>query len=95
MAYNQRETQKDILSLKAHEKQLSSVLPNKGHPGSPTAGSVDGDGNPKGKLVRSRHKHQCELYNRQKKAKKVQQTKQTANNNKAPGTSATPPKAGQ
>ena len=62
-------------------------------------GTVDGDGNPRGKTVRSRHnKRQRELYNKRKKAKKVQQAKQTGqnnnNNNKAPATAATPPKAG-
>ena len=63
-------------------------------------GTVDGDGNPRGKTVRTRHnKCQRELYNKCKKAKKAQQAKQTGqnnnnNNNKAPAAAATPPKAG-
>ena len=95
-AHDQTDTEKEILRIKAHEKQLSSVSQSKGQSDSATAGSVDGDGNPKSKLVRSRHnKRQRELYNKRKKAKKAQQVQQTANNNKAPGASATPPKAGQ
>ena len=91
---NQTDTEKEILRIRAHEKQISSVSQSKGQSGNAT-GSVEGDGNPRGKTVRSKHKkRQRELYNKHKKAKKAQQAKQTINN-KAPGASATPPKAGQ
>ena len=99
-AHDPNDTEKEILRIKAHERQISSVSLNKGQSGSTTAGSVDGDGNPKSKLVRSRHnKCQHELYNKHKKAKKAQLAKQTVNNNnnnnnKAPAAAATPPKAG-
>ena len=42
-AHDQNDTEKEILRIKAHEKQLSLVSPNKG------------DGNPKSKSARSRH----------------------------------------
>ena len=93
-AHNQTDTEKEILRIKAHEKQLSTVSQNKGCQGG-AARNIDGDGNPMAKSSRSRHnKCQHEMYNKRKKAKKVQQAKQTAAN-KAPATAATLPKAGQ
>ena len=88
--------EKEILRIKAHEKQLSLVSPNKGQCNSATARTVGGDGNTKSKLARSRHnKRQRELYQKRKKARKAQQGKQ-ADTAKASGAAAAPPnKAGQ
>ena len=85
-AHNQNDTKKKILRIKAHKKQLSSVSQNKGQSGSASARSIGGDGNPKIKLARSRHKRQRELYQKRKKATKAD----------APGAAAVPPtQAGQ
>ena len=96
LAHDQRETEKEILDLKARTKQLSSVSQSKGKSGSASAGSVGGDGNPLSKSARSRHnKCQRELYQKQKKAKKAKQAKQ-AKETDASGAAAVPPnQAGQ
>ena len=61
-AHNQTDTEKEILRIKAHEKQLSTVSQNKSRQGS-AAGNVDGDRNPMAKSSRSRHnKRQHEMY---------------------------------
>ena len=93
--HDQTDTKKEILRIKAHKKQISSVSHTRGQSGNAT-GTVDRDGNPRGKSVRTRHnKCQNELYNKRKKAKKAQQVKQNNNNNNmAPAAAATPPKAG-
>ena len=76
-AHDQTDTEKEILKIKAHEKQLSLVSQSKGQSGSATARSAGGDGTPQSKSARSRHnKRQRELYQKQKKAWKVQQGKQ-------------------
>ena len=63
MAHDQRETEKEILHLKAREKQLSSVSQSKGKSGSTSAGISGGDGDPVSKSARSRYnKCQRELY---------------------------------
>ena len=93
-AHDQNDTEKEILRIKAHVKQLSTVSQNKGRQGS-AAGNNDGDGNPMAKSSRSRHnKRQCKMYNKRKEAKKAQQAKKTAAN-KASAAAATPVKAGQ
>ena len=89
LAHDQRETEKVILHLKAHERQLSSVSQSKGNSGSASARSVGGDGNPLSKSARSRHnRHQHELYQKHKKAKKAKQAKQA--NEAASGAAAAP-----
>ena len=96
LAHDQRDTEKEILRMKGHEKQLSSVSQSKGNSGSASARNIGGDGNPKSKSARSRHnKCQRELYQKQKKARKAQQGKQ-AETAKASGATAAPPtKTGQ
>ena len=90
LAHDQRETEKGILDLKAHTKQLSSVSQSKGKSGSASAGSVGGDGNPLSRSARSRHnKHQRELYQKRKKAKKAKLAKQAMETD-ALGATATP-----
>ena len=88
-AHGQNDTEKEILRIKAHEKQLSLVSLNKGQSGDASAGSAGGDGNPKSKTARSRHnKCQRELYNKQKKVKQTEAAT-------APGATTVPPKTGQ
>ena len=63
LAHDQRDTEKEILRIKAHQKQLSLVSQSKGNSGSTSARNFGGDINLKGKSTRSRHnKGQQELY---------------------------------
>ena len=85
------DTEKIILKAKAHDKLLSSVS-GKNLSGGGSA-SIGG-GLSQSKSARSKHiKKQCELYQKQRKAKKTEQRKQAKAKTKAPSAAGTPPKA--
>ena len=48
-AHDQTDTEKEILKIKAHEKQLSVVSHNGGRQGGAAGNNLDGDGNPMAK----------------------------------------------
>ena len=75
------DAEKEILRVKAHEKQISTISQSRCLSGN-TNSSVDRDGNPIGKPVRTKHnKHQRQMYNNCWRARKAQQKAQTSQNN--------------
>ena len=90
--HDQRDTEKDILKAKAHEKSFSlvSIWCPSGC-GSRPAGCESVPG----RSARSKHnKKQHELYQKCKKAKKAEQRKQAKAAAKAPDAAAVPTKSG-
>ena len=95
-AHDQTDTEKEILKIKAHEKQLSVVSQNRGHQVGAPGNNLDGEGNPTAQSARSRNNNHCrQLYNKRRKAKKAQQVKQNAQNKAPAAAAATPAKEGQ
>ena len=70
------DAEKEILRIKAHEKQLSSVSQNR-NPSRNANSSANQDGNPTELSAKTKcNRRQCQLYNKRRKAKKVQQKAQ-------------------
>ena len=65
-SHDMMDAEKEILRVKAHEKQISTISQSRG-PSSNANSSVDQNGNPVGKPVKTKHnKHQCQLYNKRR-----------------------------
>ena len=83
-AQNTRDTKKDILKIKTHEKLLAGFSSNRA-PLHNENGSAAQDGNSSGGLTKSRHnKSQHQLYRKQQKAKKAQNKQNQPKANTAP-----------
>ena len=81
------DAEKEILRIKAHEKQISSVTQSRGPPRNANS-SADQDGYPTELTTRTkRNKRQRQLYNKRRRAKKAQlkaQNNQKQNASQAP-----------